>query len=71
MKELLFGLALGYLAFTENGHLIGNKAADIIAKNAKKTADEYMVKIFGDKKEESTKDGDHQKVSETDGRGAA
>lgn len=66
MKELLLGMALGYLAFTENGHLIGNKAADIITKNAKKTAEEYMGKMFGVKKEEVKKDEDNQKTGEND-----
>lgn len=35
--ELLLGIGLGYIAFTENGHEIGNKMADIAAKSIKKT----------------------------------
>ena len=65
MKELLLGMALGYLAFTENGHMLGNKAADIITKNAKKTAEEYMGKVFGIKAEVK-KDEDNQKTGEND-----
>ena len=65
MKELLFGMALGYLAFTENGHLLGNKAADMIMKNAKKTAEGYMEKLFG-VKPEVKKDENHQEDRKDD-----
>lgn len=35
--ELILGIGIGYIAFTENGHEIGNKMADIAAKSIKKT----------------------------------
>lgn len=35
--ELILGVAIGYIAFTDNGHAIGNKLADIAVNQAKKT----------------------------------
>ena len=35
--ELIFGVAIGYIAFTENGHAIGDKMADIAVKQLKNT----------------------------------
>ena len=35
MYEMLVGVALGYIAFTENGHKIGNSIADFATKTVK------------------------------------
>lgn len=35
MYEMLVGVAIGYIAFTENGHKIGNSIADFATKNGK------------------------------------
>ena len=40
MVELLIGFALGGLAFTKQGHKIGNEAFDIAMKAMKKAAEE-------------------------------
>lgn len=67
MKGLLLGMALGYLAFTENGHQLGNKAADVIVKNAKKTAEGYLNGLFGGKPDgKDGEDEDHKEDREDD-----
>lgn len=35
MYEMLVGVAVGYIAFTDNGHKIGNSLADFMVKNGK------------------------------------
>lgn len=35
MYEILVGVAIGYIAFTENGHKIGNSIADYAVKVVK------------------------------------
>lgn len=52
MYEMLVGIAIGYIAFTENGHKIGNSIADF----ATKTAKPIMEKMAENKTPVSTKD---------------
>ena len=66
MKELIFGMALGYLAFTETGHQLGNKAADVIVKNAKKTAEGYLNGLFGVKPGGKEKEDENHKEDRKD-----
>lgn len=42
MYEMLVGIAIGYIAFTENGHKIGNSIADFATKNGKTLFDKMM-----------------------------
>lgn len=42
--ELLLGVALGYLAFTEEGRVMGNKMADAAVKGGKAMIQNYMKK---------------------------
>lgn len=61
-------MALGYLAFTENGHQLGNRAADAIVKNAKKTAEQYLNGLFGGKPDGKEKDDEDHKEDREDDR---
>lgn len=49
MKELILGMALGFLAFTEDGHRIGNKMADFVVKNGKPAVEQYVKPMLGGK----------------------
>lgn len=42
--ELFLGVALGYLAFTEEGRVMGNKMADAAVKGGKAMLQNYMKK---------------------------
>ncbi|MBE6710328.1 MAG: hypothetical protein E7579_04315 [Ruminococcaceae bacterium] len=42
--ELLLGVALGYLAFTEEGRVMGNKMADAAVKGGKAMLQNYVKK---------------------------
>lgn len=42
--ELLLGVALGYLAFTEEGRVMGNKMADAAMKGGKAMIQNYVKK---------------------------
>lgn len=42
--ELMLGMALGYLAFTEDGRRIGNKMADAAMKGGKAVMQNYIKK---------------------------
>lgn len=52
MKELFLGMALGFLAFTEDGRRIGNKAADFVIKNGKPAVEQYVKLTLGGKASE-------------------
>lgn len=36
MLEMLAGIAMGYIAFTEKGHKLGDSTMKLISENAKK-----------------------------------
>jgi intein-encoded DNA endonuclease-like protein len=36
MLEMILGMAVGYIAFTENGHKVGNWVADMAVREGKK-----------------------------------
>lgn len=61
--ELILGMALGYIAFTESGHEIGNKIADIAIKGGKAAYNRYIKKSVAEPEEkvqkEGAKDDDH------------
>lgn len=42
MYEMLVGMALGYIAFTETGHEIGNSLADFAVKAGKPVVNKML-----------------------------
>ena len=42
--ELLLGVAIGYIAFTEEGRAMGNKMADAAVKGGKAVIQNYVKK---------------------------
>ncbi len=53
MYELLLGVAMGYIAFTEDGHKIGNNVADFAIRNCKPIIKKTIKNISQNKEDKN------------------
>lgn len=58
--ELLLGVALGYLAFTEEGRVMGNKMADAAVKGGKAMLQNYVKKGISGGPAQTQKEEKHE-----------
>lgn len=58
--ELIIGVALGYIAFTEEGRAMGNKMADAAVKGGKAVVQNYIKKASAPESGQTQKEERHE-----------